>query len=412
MNDLYFNEEVFGRPPRRILFWGNTVVLLILLAILVMAGFMAYPDTLQADITLSTRQSPIDIAATQASEIKEVLIADKQSVSAGQIVLVLHSLAAYEDVLAAEGALIRGERISTHLSMGELNTTYQDVVFKQRLKAHHSSTDVSGLKLSSTDKEVAKMLDLQGSMERQLAIQEKEFLNTERDYERSKKTLQEGLISQQESEKIENNWLAAKRQLEAYRNSIAQNSIRIEQLRSAKVDISKTQIDREQNDDSGLFQARKNLLSAIEEWKKRYLLHAPVSGLVSYSKPTLAGDMVRPDKPVFSVLPKFEEQKSLGLAKLPSVGSGKVEVGQRVRITLDNYPIDEYGMLEGKVEDIALKPDEKMWNLQVALPQQWETDRHKILPKQQNLTGRATIYTKNRTLLERLFGKVLERLNR
>jgi hypothetical protein len=69
-------------------------------------------------------------------------------------------------------------------------------------------------------------------------------------------------------------------------------------------------------------------------------------------------------------------------------------------------------MLEGKVEDIALKPDEKMWNLQVALPQQWETDRHKILPKQQNLTGRATIYTKNRTLLERLFGKVLERLNR
>ncbi len=43
----------------------------------------------------------------------------------------------------------------------------------------------------------------------------------------------------------------------------------------------------------------------------------------------------------------------LGKALLPLQGSGKVHVGQRVHIRLNNYPDQEFGYVKGQVASIS-----------------------------------------------------------
>jgi multidrug resistance efflux pump len=406
MKEIYFNEEVFGRPPARILYWGNTVLLLIIVSILALAALIPYPDRLGGEVVLSTEQAPIDINPSQVGEIDQVLVQNGGKASAQQVVVTLKSLAKYVDVLKAEQTLLKGENLAQGMNLGELNGAYQELIFKQNTYQHHQNTDISAQKGNAVENEVANLRQLAISMKRQIAIQTDEFNNIEYDFLRSQELLREGIMSKMEVEKSENHWLAAKRQLQSANDALLQNNIRIEHLKTSKIEIQKTHLDQAQNQGDGLFQAKKNLSAAIESWKKQFLVRATVSGIISYFKPIHVGDITRPDQPLLSILPQFDEQESIAIAQMPLQGLGKVKKGQEVRISIYNYPAEEFGNLVGTVKDIALNPKDKKQAITISLPKEWITDMKKEIPKSQNLSGDCVIYTKNQTLLQRLFGKI------
>lgn len=60
-------------------------------------------------------------------------------------------------------------------------------------------------------------------------------------------------------------------------------------------------------------------------------------------------------------------------------------------------------MLKGKVQAISLVPDQTgNLLLDVSLPKKLETSYHKIIPFQQEMSGRAEIVTEDLRLIERL----------
>ena len=96
--------------------------------------------------------------------------------------------------------------------------------------------------------------------------------------------------------------------------------------------------------------------------------------------------------------------KPIGKVNLPILHSGKVKIGQNVKITLDNYPYMEFGMLEGKVSNISLMPDsENMYLVDVELSNDLTTTYKKELLFQHEMSGQAKIITKKISLLGRVF---------
>ena len=91
---------------------------------------------------------------------------------------------------------------------------------------------------------------------------------------------------------------------------------------------------------------------------------------------------------------------------VPLAGAGKVEVGQRVNIKLDNYPYMEFGLLEGEVSNISMVPvaseDGGYYTAEIVLTQKLITNYKKELPFNQEMQGVAEIITKDRRLIERL----------
>ncbi len=54
--------------------------------------------------------------------------------------------------------------------------------------------------------------------------------------------------------------------------------------------------------------------------------------------------------------------------KFPVLNSGKVKVGQRVNIKLENFPHQEFGMLVGKMGNISTVPNGAYYSADVILP--------------------------------------------
>jgi HlyD family secretion protein len=108
---------------------------------------------------------------------------------------------------------------------------------------------------------------------------------------------------------------------------------------------------------------------------------------------------------VFNVVPE-DAYNIIGKASVPVVGAGKVEVGQRVNIKLDNFPYMEYGLLEGEITNISMVPvsNEKgsYYTAEIGLSNKLVTNYKKELPFNQEMQGNAEIITKDRRLIERL----------
>ena len=87
-------------------------------------------------------------------------------------------------------------------------------------------------------------------------------------------------------------------------------------------------------------------------------------------------------------------------------GSGKVHVGQRVHIRLNNYPDQEFGYVKGQVASISPAPTEEgMYIVEITLPD------GKQLPVSRELKGTADIILADKNVLERLLAplrKVVE----
>jgi hypothetical protein len=74
---------------------------------------------------------------------------------------------------------------------------------------------------------------------------------------------------------------------------------------------------------------------------------------------------------------------------------------------LDNYRFQEYGILEGKVQNISLVPDEKgNYYVDIILPKGLKTSYNKQLPFDKELKGKAEIVTEDLRLIERFFYQI------
>lgn len=106
---------------------------------------------------------------------------------------------------------------------------------------------------------------------------------------------------------------------------------------------------------------------------------------------------------VFTIIPS-ENKNYLAKVKAPSLNSGKIKIGQRVNIKLQNYPETEFGALRGTVDKISLTPDRSGYYLvDVKLPKNLITNYNKEIKFKQEMHGTAEIVTEDLRFIERLF---------
>ena len=98
-------------------------------------------------------------------------------------------------------------------------------------------------------------------------------------------------------------------------------------------------------------------------------------------------------------------QQMFGMLQVPVYGSGKVKVGQRIKIRLDNFPSEEYGMIDGTVESISPVVRNNMYAIRARLDNGLHTTYDKELEFKTELQGSADIVTENLRLLERVFNQ-------
>jgi HlyD family secretion protein len=145
----------------------------------------------------------------------------------------------------------------------------------------------------------------------------------------------------------------------------------------------------------------------IQTWEMNYVLIAPIDGKITFTRFWTTYQNISTGEEVFNIIPT-KKSDMLGKVYLPISRSGKVEVGQKAILKIENFPQNEFGTLNGRVDNISLVPSVEggflTYTVEVSLPNGLNTSYKKELPYLPNMIGQADIITADISLLERFVG--------
>jgi len=409
-------REILTRMPHWIVRWGLSSLLVVILMVLTLSWFIKYPDIIAADIEITSSVPPVSLVAQSSGRIKKLLVADQQAVSKGDYLVILENTADYEMVLAAKVALFEVISGVDHLAgytigkldvsivplKGDLQPAYEVYESTRRRCQEFVDLQYYGTKLALTrDQHVDQQL-LRNELEKRLETLKEEYAINQAKNERMRKMFESSIITRSEYDDFRSILLGKKSDLEGEKADLADVDRDLKQLELTIFELQHDSLSTYHRLAEEYRNSTENLMNAILTWEKRYVLIAPMDGVVSLTSFWAEDQYVTAGEKVLSVLPD-EPLTLVGKVKLPIEGSGKVVPNQHVNIKLSNYPYSEFGTVAGIVQTKSLVPDENNYVLTVSFPDNLVTNQGVELQFSQKLTGTAEIVTNDSRLIERFF---------
>ena len=211
-----------------------------------------------------------------------------------------------------------------------------------------------------------------------------------------------GVISKSEYQKSQKNYLKQSYTFHGSRSTLSETQIQINEVDQEIIDLDLDKENQREELQDVITQSNDNLVAQMDIWEQNYLLKSPIDGTVSFNSFWSANQNVKQGDKVFTVLPS-DSTRIIARVELGMTRSGKVKLGQRVNIKLNNYPYMEFGMLEGRIRSISEVPEGDNYSLDVELSNGLVTNYGIELNFAQKIEGVAEIITEDQRLLQRIF---------
>ena len=412
-----YREKLYNYRPPWILRWGVTFFFLFLLLIIVVSGFIKYPDVVPATAEITAINPPAHLVARVNGKIEDVFVTEGQSVAKNNVLVSVESPVNWTDVEKVQSIVCVLDSIITdslflisgnshffneRFELGELQRGYSDLMMNLKELNRFYSLGVFDKELNVLRERLKTQEEYQKELTNKKELLESQFVISKNKFRRDSLMFLKGGISQSELERSRQNILQFRTTLTDMNMSLINGHSTLVQM-NHEIDnlILKHRINKQQLYDN-LKQSMQLLSAQIETWKQNYLLVAPVSGRVSFTTFWSKNQNIKAGEVVVSVVPEDSIQIKVRL-QFPVQNSGKVKVGQRVNIKLSNYPFQEFGMLIGSMANVSRVPNNLQYSADVNLENGLVTSYGIKLPKVQQLTGAAEIYTDESSLLMRFF---------
>jgi hypothetical protein len=402
-------REIMGKPPRRILRWGTTILFLVFILFILFAWLIKYPDIIPAPVLITTTNPPVTLVTKITGHIKSLYVKEREKVKAGQLVAVMETTASVKEIELLKQTIdsVKTPEILTYTmlplfsELGELQSYYGAFLKNLSDLNNYVSNDSYGSKIVSLNTEI---IGIQEFIDR-LITKEKLYSENQRieakNYSRDSLLRAGNVIPESELERAHQSLLKVNIDLQQAKLDHSAKSIELAEKRQLLNDNKISRIDDKQKLVSLLRESFLNLKAQVSSWENSYLLITPIDGIVSFTKFWSANQSVIKDEPVVSIVP-VETGNFLGRIDLKMERSGKVKTGELVNIKLSGYPYLEYGMVRGIVKSKSLVPSSDTYIIEIELPNGLTTLYGIPLDFTQNMQGTAEIITKNIRLLQKI----------
>lgn len=405
-------QDILTQPPHWMIRWGNTIIFLILILILMMSYVIKYPEFIPAPIIVTSANPPEKLEARTNSKIEKIFIKNHQEVKKDEVLMVMQSTGNYNDILKLKKIVdsIDPNRLSSfpvnetlHFKLGELQGDYnsfakafQDEVLFTRLQPYAPENLAANQSLSEYKVRIA-------TLRQQRNLEKAKYELTRKSYQRSQELYNQGVIAALELENEKIKYIQAQQNLENITLSLSQIEEGISNVNKTKsgaaINTEKDKI----NYSSQTLQLFEQLRKSLKQWEQNYLVISNTDGVASFQQFFGENQFIKAGDVILSILPRSRD-KIVGRMSVPAVNSGKIVAGEKVLIKLDNYRYQEYGIVEGKVQNISLSPDKDgNYYVDVVLPKGLKTSYNKNLVFDKELRGNAEIVTQDLRLIERFF---------
>ncbi len=407
-------QEVLGDVPPWILRWGITILSLIVIIILVGSSIFKYPDIISSTMTLTGTTPPAAIVAKASGKLRELGIKDNQIVKAGDYLAVIENSAKTKDILSLKKYLIAIDKgLATigilppkEMNLGSVQGLYSSFYITLSDYFQFKRQDYYLKKIDLMGDRIKRNEVYYNNMLRQKTITEEQLKLTKLQYARDSTLNRKGVLSNEEFEKSQNQYLQGRLSLENMSSTLENMQIQIAQMYEDLLDTENQYIEKKNTLETQIKTLVTQLLTEIQTWEMNNVLIAPVNGKVTFTNYWVANQNITVGDEIFNIVPT-DKGEIIGKAILPIARSGKVKIGQKVNIRFENFPDNEFGIVRGTVQNISLVPskgkDGNNYIVEIKLPEGLLTTYNKELPEMPEMQAQADIITEDISLLERFF---------
>jgi len=408
-------KEILGKAPNWVIRSGISVVLVIVTLMILGAAFISYNDIIPAQITVTSKNPPVYLKANTAGRLTHIFVVAGQKVNMDEVLAEIENTANLEDVLYLKDKITNFRagiqtldclRIeyppyldlgSIQLSYGEFLTQYQNyILFNSLAPSEKESAMIS--------KQLGEQRGYLSMQQRQLEIFKEDLELSRNSYERNLKLYEKEVISRAEFESASRDYLTDKQKYEGFMTGMANTQIAIANFNNLLTKSTIQGTEFENSYKQQLEKAYQTLNNELLLWEQRFLLKSPISGKVTVFDIWNQYQNVIVGETLFTIVPNDLEE-IIGRVTLPIRNSGKVKEGQKVIIKLANYPFEEWGGLEGEIQNISEVPkqgEEAFYTLYIKL-NGLTTSYGKQIDFKQEMQGTAEIVVEELTILQRIF---------
>jgi multidrug resistance efflux pump len=410
-------QEILTQVPKWMVRWGSTLFFFVITLILAISWFIKYPDVISSETIITTEIPPQKEFANITAKIDTIYVKDSEIIAQNRILAVLENTANTEDVLYLKSILdtITFKNKSFVFPIEELpilflgdidqsfanfENNYSQYALNKKLQPFSNEVLANTISLSELKGRL-------GSLRAQHALNESEISLKNNDLERSKNLFDKGVISEQEYENKQQEVLLAERSFQNLGVSISQVREAISNAKNTSKGTEITRTKAELQLLKGSIQSFNQLKKAVKDWENDYVLKSEINGKVSFLNYWSKNQTVSQGDIMFVIIPT-ENSSYVAKVKAPPQNSGKIKIGQKVNVKLQNYPEDEFGIL-----NISLVPDKDgFYLIDVSLPELLVTSYNKEIEFKQEMRGVAEIITEDLRLIERFFYQFKELVER
>jgi multidrug efflux pump subunit AcrA (membrane-fusion protein) len=371
-----------------------------------------YPEVLKGNAIVTTHITPLKVVAPTSGRMMRLLVKDNTLVKKGDILAETENTTRLENVPTMKQLVSQAKSFlqvnqrniafpNTDFVWGDLqqdfNLLRQSYLDFKRLQ----SDSYQDNQIQNMNQQVEEMHHMAELNERQKSINEEEFKNAEENFKREEKLFQEGIISEADYVKSKNKRLELQSKHEDLRKSVLSNNLKMKELSGAIDKTGYSFLERKRQCLDNIERSVYNIENSLRNWQQNYLITAPADGKLVFLKNLVENQYLTTADTLFSVMP--EQEKFIATVDIPVRGMGKAGIGQKVIIKLDDYPYQEFGMLEGQVQSVFPSLNVKYYRVLVSLPKGLESTYKQAFNCKSEMAGTAEIVTADLRLIERAF---------
>jgi HlyD family secretion protein len=403
--------DIVSNKPGFLIRWGNLFFLLILTFLGVACWFIRYPDTIAASAKLTSINAPKPVVTLVGGKLVKLFISENQLVHKRQIIGYVESTARHDEILrilvtvdsiqmlldADSASWVRKYFSSNHSLFGELQLSYQAYSQAFLLYNNFLADGFYEKKRGMLAKDKTNLEKLLTNLKEQQKLQEQDLALAQKTFDANQLLKKDNVISDFDYRIEQSKLINKKLSLPQIRSSIIAN-----ESQQADKEKEMMELENTMNQQKLIFQQALNTFrSQVEEWKKRYIMEAPIAGKVAFASFIQENQQLSANQTICYINP--ENSQYFAEIVIPQANFGKVSVGQAVLLRFESYPFQEFGSVMGKIEFISHIPSEKGYQAKVILTNGLVTTYKKQVQYRDGLLANAEIVTRDMRLLERFY---------
>lgn len=415
-------QEILGTPPKWIIRWGITIMLIVVMVLLGGSYVYKYPDMITARITILSENPPVQTVAKSDGKLEQLFVSNNQFVKQNEVLAIIENPASFDDAYRLLNKLdtlklffnkpekFNEIEYNEDYQLGQYHTYYSSFIVQLRNYQTFMRFNTYDQRIFSLEKQIDDYKNYYEQLKEQISVLKEDYDLSRTQFNRDSLLFTQNIMSQVDFEQSKAGML---KQKYSWQNSMATLANTQITMNNFAQQIHEQEILKSEAGNQLLAALKErfdNLVSQLATWEQLYVLKSPIEGQITFINFWSENQYVKTGDVVFTIVP-LEEQEIVGRAIIPIAGAGKISEGQRVNIKLDNYPYMEFGIVEGKIVNISKVPvitdQGAFYTSEILLVNHLTTNYNQSLPFSQEMQGIAEVITQDRRLIERLLDPLM-----